>query len=100
MRDMSPANDGEFEVFTSLRYDTQLLNCSDNDAEQVSFASPSPFYMLRYHRDRLLEAAEYFGWVKVVARLQDGIALQKTLLEHIERYGDNGKKGLFKVWVS
>lgn len=97
---MSPANDGQFEVFTSLRYDTQLLHCSDNDAEEVSFASPSPFYMLRYHRDRLLEAAEYFGWEKVVERLQDGIALQKTLLEYTERYSHNGNKGPFKVRVS
>ncbi|OCL11227.1 hypothetical protein AOQ84DRAFT_437858 [Glonium stellatum] len=75
-----------FELFTSLRYDPILLASSENSSPVLSFHSPSPFYMLVYHRDRMLEAAQHFGWVNVANKLADGESLSKTLLEKVQTY--------------
>lgn len=44
-----------FSLFSSLRYDPQLLATLDN-------VPPSPFYLLHYHHDRILRAAHSFEW--------------------------------------
>lgn len=52
------------KLFTTLRYDPALLDMPG----QPGFSDlgwnqdPSPFYMLDYHRDRLLRAATYWAW--------------------------------------
>ncbi|CZS97589.1 hypothetical protein WAI453_008723 [Rhynchosporium graminicola] len=55
----------DFQLFSSLRYDPLLrpltINTTAWDGEIKFF---SPFYMLPYHRDRMLQAAEHFGWNK------------------------------------
>ncbi|KAA8903034.1 aminotransferase [Sphaerosporella brunnea] len=57
----APSTDGEFAVFTSLRYDPQLLTCAANTAAS-SLSAPTPFYLLSHHRDRMLSAAEHFSY--------------------------------------
>ncbi|KAL2076039.1 hypothetical protein VTL71DRAFT_982 [Oculimacula yallundae] len=55
----------DFQLFSSLRYDPILLPLTINTAAwdgEIKFFSP--FYMLPYHRDRMLQAAEHFGWTK------------------------------------
>ena len=42
--------------------------------------------MLVYHRDRMLEAAQHFGWDNVAKKLADGESLSKTLLEKVQTY--------------
>ncbi|KAF2842093.1 hypothetical protein M501DRAFT_927496 [Patellaria atrata CBS 101060] len=79
-------SDHDFELFTSLRYDPLLLSSPENCSPSLSFQSPSPFYMLVYHRDRMLEAARHFDWQKVADRLQNGIELSNTLLRHVKEY--------------
>src|SRR5271168_3192388 len=63
---MSP----NFQLFTSLRYEPLLLPLSINtefwDGEEEYF---SPFYMLSFHRDRMLQAALHFGWNDAAARI-------------------------------
>lgn len=45
------ASPAPFSLFSSLRYDPLLLA-----------STPSPFYLLPYHHDRLLRAANHFHW--------------------------------------
>jgi 4-amino-4-deoxychorismate lyase len=49
----------DFQLFSSLRFDRSLLESTANSALE---GSPVPFYMLSYHRDRMLQAATHFGW--------------------------------------
>lgn len=75
---MSSAN--EFQLFTSLRYDPLLLQSVENSRSILNFVAPSPFYMLAYHRDRMVEAAQHFDFFEVEKRLKDGKALHEELL--------------------
>ncbi|KAI9760269.1 MAG: hypothetical protein M4579_001783 [Chaenotheca gracillima] len=72
-----------FELFSSLRYDPALLKSSANTALSGRPNQPSPFYMLRYHRDRIMAAAEHFGWEKAATRLagEEGLERLSTYLE-------------------
>ena len=59
------APEPDFQLFSSLRFDPLLLPLTINTAAwdgEIKFFSP--FYMLPYHRDRMLQAAEHFGWTK------------------------------------
>ncbi len=60
------ATEPDFQLFSSLRFDVQLLESSAN---HVLSGSPSPFYMLPYHRARILEAAIHFGWSAPAERI-------------------------------
>lgn len=54
----------EFQLFSSLRYDQKLLQIPASGFTEAGWnhAKASPFYMLDYHRDRILRAATYWGW--------------------------------------
>lgn len=55
----------DFQLFSSLRYDPLLTSLPINTESWDGETKPrSPFYMLPYHRDRMLQAAEHFGWTK------------------------------------
>ncbi|EKD16835.1 aminodeoxychorismate lyase [Drepanopeziza brunnea f. sp. 'multigermtubi' MB_m1] len=78
----------DFELFSSLRYDPLLTPLAVNteawDGEEKLF---SPFYMLPYHRDRMLQAAEHFGWTKAADTIRgtEGFNhLLKTLTASID----------------
>ncbi|KAE8838292.1 hypothetical protein PTNB73_03692 [Pyrenophora teres f. teres] len=85
------ASENEFQLFTSLRYDPLLLTSDENSRPVLNFVSPSPFYMLAYHRDRMVEAAQHFDFLEVEKKLQDGQALHAQLLkwtqDHIQKLG-------------
>ena len=74
------------QLFTSLRYDPLLLTSTENSRTDLNFITPSPFYMLAYHRDRMLEAAQHFDFHAVVARLTDGEGLHRELLKRRESW--------------
>jgi 4-amino-4-deoxychorismate lyase len=67
-----------FRLFSSLRYDISLLDISESvfDHAGWNYESRSPFYMLDLHRDRILRAATYWGWEKVVEVLDGKEGLQ------------------------
>ncbi|KAF2273094.1 uncharacterized protein EI97DRAFT_189686 [Westerdykella ornata] len=89
-----------FLICTALRYDPLLLGSIENSRPALNFVSPSPFYMLVYHRDRLLEAAQHFEFPAVVDVLQDGEALHKAILKEVERHvEETGKDVPLKVRV-
>ncbi|KAI9844433.1 MAG: hypothetical protein M1838_002191 [Thelocarpon superellum] len=74
-----------FSLITSLRYDHQLLRCPANDDLSGPSRSPSPFYMLQYHIDRLWEAAANFGWDSLCNRLAEpGMAANMTELLQLQ----------------
>lgn len=51
----------DFGLFTSLRYDPQLLASDENTALSGNNA-PSPFYNFLYHHERFINALDHFGW--------------------------------------
>ncbi|KAJ4299384.1 Aminodeoxychorismate lyase [Kalmusia sp. IMI 367209] len=87
-----------FHLFTSLRYDPLLLTSAENSLPILNYISPSPFYMLVYHRDRMLEAAQHFDFHGVAEKLEDGKALHGELLKNVEEYiKQGGKDGPLKA---
>ncbi|KAK0636333.1 aminotransferase [Bombardia bombarda] len=54
----------EFQIFSTLRYDPALLRVPASDMSYAGWnhVNPSPFYMLDFHRDRMLRAAAHWGW--------------------------------------
>lgn len=66
--------DPDFEICTSVRYDAMLPRAQ---AAEGTF-SPSPFYMLEYHLDRMLDAGAHFKFPRPPA-LRDVAALRAHL---------------------
>ena len=75
------------EVITSIRYDPLLIRSSQNT--QLCYDDsdvPSQFYMLRYHRDRMLAAVHELGWTQARSFLegQSGVVrLKQALQDHL-----------------
>jgi 4-amino-4-deoxychorismate lyase len=68
-----------FQLFSSLRYDPLLVPLAVNTEgwDGDGDCPPgSPFYMLPYHRDRILQAAEHFGWNIAASRISGPVGLQ------------------------
>ncbi|GME25697.1 Aminodeoxychorismate lyase [Neofusicoccum parvum] len=80
------ASPASFSLFTSLRHDPALRSSPENSSDVVSFSPSSPFYMLRYHRDRMLEAAQHFEWAAVASKLADGKELESLLDQEVEAW--------------
>ncbi|KAI9813647.1 MAG: hypothetical protein M1827_003718 [Pycnora praestabilis] len=64
-----------FQVFSSLRLDPLLLQSPANTTLSYQ-TSASPLYMLNYHRDRLLSAAQHFKWEMVITKLSGEAGLE------------------------
>lgn len=71
MSTSQPAETESFQVISSLRYDPDLATAASKTTEGA-YPSPrdSPYYLLPYHYDRLLSAAESFEWEHAVEALQ------------------------------
>ncbi|KAL1874407.1 hypothetical protein VTK73DRAFT_333 [Phialemonium thermophilum] len=73
-----------FQLFTSFRFDPALCEAPEGALQYADWnrANASPFYMLDYHRDRMLRGATHFGWDAAVKALsgEDGI---RTLSEFV-----------------
>ncbi|KAI4155636.1 MAG: hypothetical protein L6R39_001203 [Caloplaca ligustica] len=55
----------DFDILTSIRADHALALNSKNTLLSCGTAcAPSPFYMLQYHRDRMLKAVKELEWTK------------------------------------
>lgn len=94
---MDPA---DFEIFTSIRSDVVLKDSPFNKSLSGA-GEPSQFYMLRYHRDRLLSAANQFNWPEVIKFLSSSACahiLEIKLLEHLlHKYGSSSSLEPLKV---
>lgn len=70
----------DFKLFTSLRYDPLLQETpkhEDLNTTDWNRTAASPWYMLDYHRDRLLRAATYFGWTMAVDMIDGSDGLKR-----------------------
>lgn len=85
------ASDTTFQLFTSIRYDPLLLESQENSRPDLNFVTPSPFYMLTYHRGRMAEAAQHFDFKAVDEFLEDGQALHEELLKRVRAWQDSTK---------
>ena len=75
-----------FSIVTSIRADGSLLYSRENTPLSASGQDDSQLYMLRYHRDRILEAAKTFGWssaIQVLDRPQGLLHFQNVIYEHL-----------------
>lgn len=72
---LAKMEDSEVELFSSLRYDPLLTTLHAN-TELSQGNVPSPFYMLAYHRDRILQAADHFHLDSAVKVLQGSQGLE------------------------
>ncbi|KAH8712079.1 hypothetical protein GQ44DRAFT_776274 [Phaeosphaeriaceae sp. PMI808] len=96
----SESPEPSFQLFTSLRYDPILLESPENSLPHLNFIAPSPFYMLAYHRARMVEAAQHFDFHAVEERLRDGNALHEELLRRVhESKQKDGGAGPLKLRI-
>lgn len=87
----TPPMPNDFNIISTIRSDEILLHSYENTwvnptISGTSTKSPVQFYMLGYHRDRLLASAEAFGWD--TSPLEGPEAFQKllgVLHDHLER---------------
>ncbi|MCJ1397179.1 hypothetical protein MMC11_000371 [Xylographa trunciseda] len=72
-------------IFTSIRSDALLLTHPLNQFSPTPTSSPSPsqFYLLPYHRDRLLSAAQHFAFQHCITLLSgpSGLSILQSSLE-------------------
>jgi len=81
----SAASDpASFELFTSLRLDPILRKSRENSA--FSHGRESPLYMAGHHQNRLLEAAEEFGFncTEGLKFLNDGAQFEDFIVQQAE----------------
>ncbi|KAI0402554.1 putative 4-amino-4-deoxychorismate protein [Xylaria palmicola] len=69
-------------LFTTIRCDPELLKVPDQGFSNAGWnQNPSPFYMLDFHRDRMLKAAIYWGWDAAIKTLEG-----EQGLRHLEAF--------------
>ncbi|KAJ5574050.1 uncharacterized protein N7459_008477 [Penicillium hispanicum] len=59
-----------FEIFSSLRYDPELPAAAARSQNGYPEPLQSPYYLLAYHRDRLIASARHFEWDQALVWLQ------------------------------
>lgn len=77
----------DFRVMSSIRCDANLQILRLNRELGPDTEQPCMFYMLRYHRDRMLAAATEFGWSQAQHALEGEkglLFLEQTLNEHVD----------------
>jgi 4-amino-4-deoxychorismate lyase len=85
-------------VFTSLRYDGSMKRNSQNP---VCCPDSKAAYLIKYHYERLVTAADHLGWYDTSKRLKGPVDLftriQSAVTEHKKK---TGNKCPFKVCKS
>ncbi|KAL1902923.1 Aminodeoxychorismate lyase [Sporothrix stenoceras] len=77
---MATPDSTTFQLYSSVRYDATLRSVADNaDLNHAgwNYKNSSSFYMLDFHRDRLLRAATHWGWEDAVAAVSGDEGLQR-----------------------
>ncbi|KAJ5103690.1 hypothetical protein N7532_004219 [Penicillium argentinense] len=92
---MSPASNESagkpFEIISSLRYDPGIPQTILHNATGYPDPLASPYYLLAYHRDRLVNAARHFGWKFALQWLE-------LDLESFEKFLDGSIPDRSKPW--
>ncbi|KAI0455013.1 putative 4-amino-4-deoxychorismate protein [Xylaria acuta] len=74
----------ELRLFTTIRCDPALLKAPGQGFVDAGWnRNPSPFYMLDFHRDRVLNAAIHWGWDAAVRTLEgeNGLRILESFLQ-------------------
>lgn len=71
-----------FRIISSLRYDPALPNAIAQCAAH-SYPDPlrTPYYLLPYHQDRLINAARHFNWHHALSFLEQDLSTFVSLLD-------------------
>lgn len=78
----SNTNNGQaFEIISSLRYDPGLPDVVSHNADGYPEPLNSPYYLLAYHRDRLIAAARHFQWYNALDWLQQDMTSLAQFLD-------------------
>lgn len=85
-----PEESPKFELFTTLLSSGSLAAREENDIVDEGRARHCEFYMLTYHHDRILAAADHFGWTQVSELLSGmkGLSWLENTLRHRDRAAD------------
>lgn len=86
-----PSTSESFQIISSLRYDPALPEAVSSYAEGYPEPLRSPYYLLAYHRARLITAARCFQWNKASEWLQQD-------LTSLERFLDGSIPDRQKPW--
>ena len=74
----------DFAIISTIRSDEALLQSENNT--RINAESPTQFYMLRYHRDRMLAAAKAFCCDTSPLEGTEGLTkLMDLLHDHLEK---------------
>jgi 4-amino-4-deoxychorismate lyase len=89
-------------LVTTIRYDPLLLKVFNNSTyghAGWNFFVRSPFYMLDFHRDRILHAAQYFQWDELVKTISgdSGLVRFGNSLEQLARKAQTGKPPPYRM---
>ncbi|CAK7245029.1 MAG: Aminodeoxychorismate lyase [Sporothrix thermara] len=77
---MTVPEETAFQLYSSVRYDATLRSVFGDEALQHAgwnYKNSSPYYMLDFHRDRLLRAATHWGWEDAVAAVSGDAGLAR-----------------------
>ncbi|KAK8120727.1 hypothetical protein PG999_004847 [Apiospora kogelbergensis] len=90
----------DFTLFTTLRYDPALLAVPEQGFTNLGWNQrPSPFYILDYHRDRMLQAATHWRWAAAV-RLISGPEGLKRLEQYLDTAASSFSNAPHRVKVT
>ncbi|KAI0066570.1 hypothetical protein BV25DRAFT_1820574 [Artomyces pyxidatus] len=84
----------DYALITAIRYDPALLSCQWNT--QANQGVPSSFMLLRYHFDRLINAAIVHGWADTAAALTRE-AFERECQRAVDQYTGHGRGGPLKL---
>ncbi|KAK8014171.1 aminotransferase [Apiospora arundinis] len=90
----------DFKLFTTLRYDPALLSVPEQGFTNLGWnQKPSAFYILDYHRDRMLQAATHWRWEAAV-KLISGEEGLKRLEDYLETAASSFSNAPHRVKVT
>lgn len=71
---MASGSSQYFQIISSLRYDPSLpAVVARHAADSYPEPLPTPYYLLPYHLDRLINAARHFNWHNALQFLEQGL---------------------------
>lgn len=73
--------DSSFEIISSLRFDPALPEAASRYASCYPDPHNSPYYLIRYHQDRLVAAAREFQWTAALAWLEQDLGSFEHFLD-------------------
>src|SRR4051812_40380117 len=91
-----------FQLFTSLRYDIALVGVPKTGFEHAgwNFKNASPWYMLDFHRDRMLRAATHWNWEPAIAAISGETGLERLRSFMTQAVEEAGQQAPLRVKVT